>query len=95
MWDGHTKLQQPHSMQSKRWYSWALPKFFERENQYISKGARSAGQALAHSPQRMHGISGGGGGKRAGLPTSTQLVALTTGTSKAGMRTPIIGPPMM
>jgi hypothetical protein len=59
------------------------------------EGARSAGQALAHSPQRMHGISGGGGGKRAGLPTRMQLVALTTGTSKAGMRTPIIGPPMM
>jgi hypothetical protein len=34
------------------------------------KGCRSAGQALAHSPQRMQGISGGGGGKqgRAGRP---------------------------
>ena len=64
-------------MQSKRWYSWALPKFFERENQYISKGARSAGQALAHSPQRMHGISGAGAGNMVALPTSTQLVALT------------------
>ena len=48
-------------MQSKRWYSCALPKFFERLNQYSSKGCRSAGQAFEHSVQRMQGCSGGAG----------------------------------
>ena len=94
MRDGQTKLQQPHSMQSKMWYSCVLPKLWARENQYISKGCSSCGQTLAHSPQRMQGISGAFGGNSVGDPAMMQLVALTSGASMAGISKPIIGPPM-
>ena len=81
-------------MQSKRLYSCALPKFLERENQYSSNGCSSCGQACAQVPQRMHGISGAGGGNRAGEPAMMQLVALTTGADRSGKSKPIIGPPI-
>src|SRR5574343_398143 len=64
MRDGQTKEQQPHSMQSKMGYACVLPKFLARENQYISNGCNSCGQACAQEPQRMHGISGALGGNR-------------------------------
>src|SRR5574343_1693992 len=95
MRDGQTKEQQPHSMQSKMWYSCVLPKFLARANQYISKGCSSCGQARAQEPQRMHGISGALGGNRRSLWAIRQLVALITGTPASGTRKPIIGPPMM
>src|SRR5574343_789170 len=95
MRDGQTKEQQPHSMQSKMWYSCVLPKFLARENQYISKGCSSCGQACAQEPQRMQGISGALGGNKRSECAIRQLVALTTGTSACGTRKPIIGPPMM
>ena len=71
-----------------------MPKFFERLNQYSSKGCSSTGQALAHSVQRMQGCSGGAGGNRRGEAEMMQLVPLTTGTSRRGIAKPIIGPPM-
>ena len=80
-------------MQSKRWYSCALPKFFERLNQYSSNGCRSAGQAFEHSVQRMQGCSGGAGGNSFGDAQIRQLLPLTMGTSSRGSAKPIIGPP--
>ncbi len=84
MRDGQTKEQQPHSMQSKMWYSCVLPKFLARENQYISNGCSSCGQAWAQAPQRMQGISGAVGGNRRSEWAIRQLVALTTGTLGVG-----------
>ena len=82
-------------MQSKMLYSWVLPKFLARANQYISKGCSSWGQTWAQEPQRMQGISGALGGNRAGEWAIRQLVALTTGALASGTRKPIMGPPMM
>jgi hypothetical protein len=82
-------------MQSKMWYSWALPKFLARANQYSSCGCSSAGQARVQAPQRMQGSSGPGGGNSAGLAARMQLAALVTGRSVRGRAKPIIGPPMM
>ena len=81
-------------MQSNNWYSCVLPKLRARANQYSSNGCSSCGQASAQAPQRMHGISGAGGGNSAGEPAMMQLVALTTGASRLGRSKPIIGPPM-
>ncbi len=82
-------------MQSNRWYSCALPRSLARANQYSCCGCNSAGHTGTHWVQRMQGSSRGLGGKSSADFASTQLVALTTGTSRAGTSKPIIGPPMM
>ncbi len=58
-------------------------------------GNRLAGQASAHSPQRMQGMAGGGAGNSAAVLASRQLVVLISGTAKSGRVKPIIGPPMI
>ena len=82
-------------MQSNRLNACALPNSLDCANQNKSCGCKSAGHTSAQRVQRMHGMTGGGGGNIFFEDAMMQLVAFTSGTCTDGSGKPIIGPPMM
>ena len=82
-------------MQSNRLCALSCSCSWPRAKKCSCCGSRLAGQASAHSPQRMQGMAGAGAGSSSAVLASRQLLVLISGTSRLGRVKPIIGPPMI